>query len=162
MHVVGDVVRKSIQTNLSLILNSLLFKNIPDNPKCLSLPGIYSQLHNMLVGTISLSAGKDTKECNCKCNGHRKRKPICWFIRALDSQTDIFLLNYPGYVHNATSSEIIWNFITISLSHSLLYPWWNKKNKPFQEGILEPIQLLILLAKLREETECRLQSLWST
>lgn len=75
MNVVGNVVRKSIQTNLSLILNSLLFKNISDNPKRLSMPGIYSQLHNMLVGTISLSAGKDTKECNCKCNGHRERKP---------------------------------------------------------------------------------------
>lgn len=40
------------------------------------MPGIYSQLGNMLVGTISLSAGKDTKECNCKSNGHRKTKAI--------------------------------------------------------------------------------------
>lgn len=62
MRIIGNVVRKSIQTNLSLILNSLLFKNISDNPKWLSMPGIYSQLYNMLVGTISLSAGKDRKE----------------------------------------------------------------------------------------------------
>lgn len=74
--IIGNVVRKSIQTNLSLILNSLLFKNISDNSKWLSMPGIYSQLYNMLVGTISLSGGKDRKECICKCNGHRKRKPI--------------------------------------------------------------------------------------
>lgn len=74
MHIVGNVVRKSIQINLTLILNSLLFKNISDNLKHFPMPGIYSQLHNMLVETISLSAGKDTKECNGKCNG--KRKPI--------------------------------------------------------------------------------------
>lgn len=76
MHIIGTVVRKSIQANLSLILNSLLFKNISDNPKHLSMPGIYSQLYSMLVVTIFLGVGKDRQECVCKCNRHRKRKPI--------------------------------------------------------------------------------------
>lgn len=43
--------------------------------------------------------------------GTGKENLDMWFICALDSQTDIFLLNYPGYVHSATSFEIIWNFI---------------------------------------------------
>lgn len=76
MYLIGNVVRKSIQTNLSLILNSLLLKNISDNPKHLSMPGIYSQLYNMLVVIIFLGVGRDRKECVCKCNRHRKGKSI--------------------------------------------------------------------------------------
>jgi len=65
-------VTKSNQKNVSLILNSLLFKNISDNPKHFSVPGIYSQLCNMLLVTIFLVVRRDRQERVYRCNKHRK------------------------------------------------------------------------------------------
>lgn len=130
MHIIGNVVRKSIQTNLSFILNSLLLKTISYNPIHLSMPGIYSQLYNVLIVTIFLGVGRYRQECVCKCNRHKKRKHTCW--AALDNHVDIFsaqlswLCVQCNQLRNYLELYYVFQYNT-----TLQYQRWTKNNKSF-------------------------------